>query len=508
MIKKIIKKDKNEQLEEILAGKDIDEQAKNLLQGILYKIEASYKDYRKVKAKQEPEEKYVEKMLRNIDKNCNKIKVVKLSQKLADEELQKELKKNKFYINKNEIISYPIEEKILYAIEKNANNEKILNNKYGESAIAISNFINTGKNLDRVEVLRDFNGYSWTTINSEIENIDSNLIYQTLQIVLGEEFLENWCQDKDGIIDYLDILKDETNEKIVDLLKKISIINAFRFKKDFADMISEKIKKLDEEISEYDDTQSRIQKISEHKKQVLKEIKDIEKILCQEERLKAEFRKRNEEEISGKKFFSIKALKQEFNDKKQKLLNEIEEYNYLLNPTNYLAEKEKFIEKKKELEIVNIEEEKKDQLIIELLKNLLELFIEKIKLEKEQDEILKLIYKFRYFLFLPFDKNKDVKDVEELQKYIIKLEKVLIKKAVEAKVITLTPFEVVQHVFTSRIIVLEELHYKITLDSELGKYYVQIFDDNISEDKFEIENIENAKTGKKIKIFMYLKIKK
>ncbi len=502
MIKKIIKKDKNEQLEEILAGKDIDEQAKNLLQGILYKIEASYKDYRKVKAKQEPEEKYVEKMLRNIDKNCNKIKVVKLSQKLADEELQKELKKNKFYINKNEIISYPIEEKILYAIEKNANNEKILNNKYGESAIAISNFINTGKNLDRVEVLRDFNGYSWTTINSEIENIDSNLIYQTLQIVLGEEFLENWCQDKDGIIDYLDILKDETNEKIVDLLKKISIINAFRFKKDFADMISEKIKKLDEEISEYDDTQSRIQKISEHKKQVLKEIKDIEKILCQEERLKAEFRKRNEEEISGKKFFSIKALKQEFNDKKQKLLNEIEEYNYLLNPTNYLAEKEKFIEKKKELEIVNIEEEKKDQLIIELLKNLLELFIEKIKLEKEQDEILKLIYKFRYFLFLPFDKNKDVKDVEELQKYIIKLEKVLIKKAVEAKVITLTPFEVVQHVFTSRIIVLEELHYKITLDSELGKYYVQIFDDNISEDKFEIENIENAKTGKKIKIFI------
>ena len=103
---------------------------------------------------------------------------------------------------------------------------------------------------------------------------------------------------------------------------------------------------------------------------------------------------------------------------------------------------------------------------------------------------------------MPFDKNKDVKDVEELQKYIIKLEKVLIKKAVEAKVITLTPFEVVQHVFTSRIIVLEELHYKITLDSELGKYYVQIFDDNISEDKFEIENIENAKTGKKIKIFI------
>ena len=49
MLKKIIKKDKNEELERILDGKNIDEQAKNLLQGILYKIEVSYKDYQKAK---------------------------------------------------------------------------------------------------------------------------------------------------------------------------------------------------------------------------------------------------------------------------------------------------------------------------------------------------------------------------------------------------------------------------------------------------------------------------
>ena len=47
MFKKIIKKDKNEELERILDGKQIDEQARNLLQGILYKIEVSYKDYQK-----------------------------------------------------------------------------------------------------------------------------------------------------------------------------------------------------------------------------------------------------------------------------------------------------------------------------------------------------------------------------------------------------------------------------------------------------------------------------
>ena len=201
MLKKLIKKDKNKELERILEEKNIDEQAKNLLQGILYKVEVSYKDYKRVKGIEKTEEEYIVQLILNIKKKCNQIKIVKLSQKLADEELQKELKKNKFYIEKQGIVSYPIEEKILYAIEKKSNNKKILNNKYEDVAIAVSDFINMGKNIDRVEVLRDFNGWSWTTIKKEIENIDANLIYQIFQILFGQEFLENWCQDNDGIID-------------------------------------------------------------------------------------------------------------------------------------------------------------------------------------------------------------------------------------------------------------------------------------------------------------------
>ena len=92
MFKKIIKKDKNEELERILDGKQIDEQARNLLQGILYKIEVSYKDYQKAKAIEQTEEQYVDQLIMNIKKKCNKIQVVKVSQKLEDEELNKKLK--------------------------------------------------------------------------------------------------------------------------------------------------------------------------------------------------------------------------------------------------------------------------------------------------------------------------------------------------------------------------------------------------------------------------------
>ena len=39
MLEKFIKKDRNEILENVLAQKDVDERTKNLLQGILYKID-------------------------------------------------------------------------------------------------------------------------------------------------------------------------------------------------------------------------------------------------------------------------------------------------------------------------------------------------------------------------------------------------------------------------------------------------------------------------------------
>ena len=255
MFKKIIKKDKNEELEKILDEKQFDEQAKNLLQGILYKIEVSYKDYQKAKGIDQSEEQYVDQLILNIKKKCDKISVVKVNQKLEEEEIQKELKKKKFYIGEKEIVTYPIEEKLLYAIEKKSNNKKILNNKYEEATIAVSDFINIGKNIDRVEVLRDFNGWSWTTIKKEIENIDANLIYQTLQIVFGKEFLDNWVQDKDGIIDYFEVISNENKKygkKLVEDLKKllinIAIINDVKENKEFAKDIKQKLKELDEKL--------------------------------------------------------------------------------------------------------------------------------------------------------------------------------------------------------------------------------------------------------------------
>ena len=508
MLEKIIKKDRNQELEKILEQKNIDEQARNFLQGILYKIEVSYKDYQKVKGKKQTEEKYVKEILENIDKKCNKITIVQLSQILEDKKIQSELEKNKFYIGEKEIVSYPIEEKILYAIEKKSNNKKILNNKYEELTIAISDLINAGKNMDRIEVLRDFNGWSWTTIKKEIENIEANLIYQTLQIVLGEKFLENWCQDKDGIIDYLEVFMEEMRKKYgeniankqKDLLVKIAIANTVKKNKEYAQYISKKIKKIDEEIAYFENTKERVGQMTESKKQLLQELNEIEKILGQDVKLKVEYEKRNVEASIHKKIFNIRVFKNQLENKKQQLLDEIEKNNYLLNPSNYIEEKSKLIDQKELLQNANLSQKQLEELLIEFLENFLESF--KILIEKTQDEeeITKLIYKFRYFMLLPLNLKKCIKDIEQLKTNIIDTEKKLVQKAIKKKVIVDLPFEIMEHVLETRIIILEELYYKITSRSE--KYYVQIFDENISEEKFEITPPEKTKINKKIKIFI------
>ena len=103
-------------------------------------------------------------------------------------------------------------------------------------------------------------------------------------------------------------------------------------------------------------------------------------------------------------------------------------------------------------------------------------------------------------MLLPFDLKKSIKDIEQLQKRILEIEKKLVQKAIQKKVITDVPFEIMRHLFESRIIILEDLYYKITRNSE--KYYVQIFDESVSGEKFEITQVEKTKINKKIKIFI------
>ena len=509
MLEKLIKNDRNEKLETVLEQKHIEEQVKNLLQGILYKIEVSYKDYQKAKVTSRTEKQYVNEIISDIQRKCQEIKTVKFQNDIVDPEIKHKLEKNKYYIDDKLVLAYPIEEKLLYAVEKKSNSDKIVNDKYEMLTIPLSNIINTGKSLDRVEVLRDFNGWSWTTIKKEIENIKANLVYQTLRILEGEDFVESWTKDKDGIIDYVQMLKEnikneygeEISNSIEECLTKISIMNGIEISAEYRKDIENKLKESEEKLQKFKDTNKFINEITQNKKVATDEIAKIEKILSQEKRIKEEYEKRNSTAPLDKKIFSIRVLKQQLKEQKMQYLNEIEESNYLLIPENFLKEKNKAQKQKELFEILNYTEEEKEKVLIEFEKIFLECFKKKIAKTKPE-ELDKIIYIFRYYLLLPFNLQENIKDVKELQDHIIEVEKKIVKLAKEKKVISNeVPFEVMTHVFQTRIIKLEELYYKIITEND--KNYVQIFDENITEDKFEISNIEKKKINKKIRIFIY-----
>ena len=108
---KLTFKDYNNQLEKILEKKDFSTNAKNLLLSMLYKIEASYKDYETVKIVVESKNEYIERILKNIEA-CNELLILtRANEDIIEDE---EIKKERYVVS-------PIEGKIqlFYQIVKN-----------------------------------------------------------------------------------------------------------------------------------------------------------------------------------------------------------------------------------------------------------------------------------------------------------------------------------------------------------------------------------------------------
>ena len=205
-----MKKDYNNELEKVLEKKYFNEDTKSILLSILYKVETAYRDYEKVKPNVKSKEDFIQSIIDSIKNNCNDIKVIKLNTK------ESQMLGNKTFLvekNKKRIICYPIERKLLYCIAKIGKNENIMKNQYPIIHKTLSDLINVGNNIDTVEPMRDFNGYSWTTLPREIESICHNIVYQNIRILVGHEFLDNWIKNSEYMIDYFASFKNRLDKQ-------------------------------------------------------------------------------------------------------------------------------------------------------------------------------------------------------------------------------------------------------------------------------------------------------
>ncbi len=516
---KIVKKDYNNELEKILEKKYFDENTKSILLNILYKIDTAYKDYEKVKGYVEEKETYIQCIIDSIKDNCDSIKVVKLNSKEAQM-----LGTKTFLVEKGKkrIVCYPIERKLLYCIAKIDKHEKIIKDNYGLIDKTLSDLINVGNNIDTVEPMRDFNGYSWTTIAREIESIYHNMVYQNIRILIGYPFLNKWIRNNEFIIDYFDSFKNkleeqygkEQQEKLVEILSEISVLLAIQYNKTIALELQKQKSDIDGKLEKIKNNQEFVQEITKEKKELTNQIKQIDETLNNKNKLQEEYEKRNEKLPLQNKIFSVKILFKIMEEERQEKIKQLENLNTLLNPQNFVNYKKELEEKASYLKWLDVKDKEIQikQSIVKLQQIFLQCYQTKIKKVDTKMEIIKRINEFRYYCFIPFDEKNIIGEIQPIQEQIKEIEMLLLKKAQEQKLMNVfskekeVDYEILKNIFKVRVINIEDLSIKLIKEKE--EYYIQLFDENVFEEKIKIENTSQInkkdlqlKINKKVKIF-------
>ena len=200
---------------------------------------------------------------------------------------------------------------------------------------------------------------------------------------------------------------------------------------------------------------------------------------------------------------------------REELFDKIEELNKQLNPHNFVKYKQELEQKYEYLKIIDEEEKVEKEIetsLIKIQKIFLKCLQKDVQNATTKQQILKIIYQYRYYILLPFNTEKRIVDIEKLRKDIEETSKVIINKAQELKILTKIAkneeleYKILKNIFTSRIIKLENAELKLI--KEKDKIYLQLFDEKLFENKIEIGNKDEIqpkefkiKVNKRIKVF-------
>lgn len=549
---KINLKDYNNVLENILEQKAFSKDVKNLLLSMLYKIENGYEDYKTIKVNVSNKKSYVKKIIQIIKDECKEIQLIKpLSE---DSKILKENNVN--YIVEKEtgkIISYQNERMMLEALVTLSQKDIVLDEQYYLYNLAMKEVLSIGNRMNCVEVIRDFNGWSWDITANQMEGKNINIVYQILLILLGNRFLQNWItnkeddeEDEEVEIPSNEILRSKYNEnfgmtkeemqedKTIDYIRKMQEIlaekygaeNAIEFLEQLIKTIlaigcniNEKQKEIvlnlqnqfAKDLEKMQDNKVYVEELSRKKKELSERIKNIDTLLSDDKLLRKEYENRNSKLANKDKIFSVSHLSIMLEKEKEKYFKEIKEYNLQMQPKEFVETKKILEEKLEFFEEIDVKENEKtneEKQIILLQKFFLKCFEEKIKRALTKKEITNLIYELRYYEQLPY-RQYNISKEEKIAEYLNKVEKQVIKKACLEKVLIKFSdeeelnYNILKNQFQSKIIKLENTIY--ILKYKKGILKLEIYDTNIEEETREIEIKEkvelHVKLNKKIKIW-------
>ena len=492
IIEKLVKKDYNDDLEEILSSKTYKEDVKNLLLDILYRLDDSYKDYKKVKPDSLSKDEYIINLINTVKNDCDTIECVRPNSKSEKKCIVD--KQNK------KIVSYPILVDLLNALSEIRKGESIIKDEDELLIITLSDLIKIGNNINTVEPLRDFNGFSWNTVSCDIQNNYYNIIYQDLIILVGNRFLEEWANVSKPQIDYMEQLKlliknkygKKLSDDIISLIRKLSILIEIETNEEFVEKIKNEKSKIERELKKYQSGEKLIADVTKRKKDILKQIKDIDLLINNKKLLQREYRKRNSVLDDKNKIFSVKVLAKQLTEERKKLMRKLDGYNDLLNPKKIIERKQKLqtkLENRKLIDIDNITDEIWKDIVL-LQQMVIKCIETKIKKCNVKHNLMKIMYELRYFCMLPIKNNKKLDDIIDLKKDLNRLKQVFALKANQLQIMNKI-FEnkklnnaVYSHIFSSSIISIDDISLKIT--KAKNEWYIQFFDEGTIDKKYKI----------------------
>ena len=482
-------KDYNNELEKILENKLFSYEVKNLLLSMLYKIENAYKDYETVKVEVPTKKEFIENILRIIRDKALKILIVKPG---TDDAKELESEKVSYKLNKNngEIVCFQNELVMLTAILKLDEIDISLAVPYEYVENPLNTLINQGKLDSMIEVIRDFNGWSWDIVTREIGDIEENLLYQSLILLNGKNGISSKKHKKiNYIIAKMAIQKYLSNKENNDYIKKFSEIR----------------KEKQERLELFNNKKEFLDQITEEKKAYTKQIEKIDKILNDNDLLKNEYYERNKKLPNKEKIFSVSYLVGILDKERVELLEKIEECNKLILPKEFVEQKAKLEEETNFLNSIKDTISKQD--IIEICKEFIENVISIINNINEEDKnkLISWIYKIRYYRYIPINKEEKVKDIQELNTIFEELIRLIIKKAQELKIWDTFSenkeftYKVLKEIFNSKIIYLQNINIQFRYENNV--LYVEYYDDTVIDSSLEV-HINNIKIKKKLKLFI------
>lgn len=549
---KIQIKDYNNTLENVLEQKDFSEDTKNLLLSMFYKIENGYKDYKTVKINTSSKSCFLKQIIKIIKEECNEIELVR-----PMSEQSKELEKNNlnYIVDKQQgkIKVYQNEKMMLEALITLEQKEIILDEKYTFFEISVREIIETGNKISQSEIIRDFNGWSWDITPSQIENKNINIVYQNLLMILGNPFLQKWITNIEEVeqeenieipnneilrskyndnfgmtkqemieenkTDYIKILQDILTEKcgeentkklLKQSLKTILVISSNINNKQ-KEIIINRQKDIEAKLEKMNNNINYLEEISENKKSITMKIRKIDTLLNNDKLLKEEYEQRNSKLSNKEKIFSVSHLAIMLEKERNEYLEQIKKLNKMMEPKEFVANKQNLEEKSEFFKAINIEQNKRteENEQIELLQkeflNCIEKIIDKAETKKE---ITDLLYQIRYYKNIPY-KSENLGNIKSIQEKINILEEKIIQKACKENILnklsedrTLN-YNILKNLYKSKIINLENTIYILRYNKGILK--IEIYDTNIEEEIIELEIKEKVelivKLNKKIKVF-------